>query len=336
MMRAAGVAHLGRFTRTAFGLLSRTVPTVLIVIVLNFFLLRLAPGDAADVIAAESGAATVETMARLRSQLGLDLPLPRQFAGYLWGLLHFDLGYSARFGTTVFDVIMARLPYTLLLMGTALAIALALGVGAGVAMASRVGSLTDRVLSAVVLLFYSVPSFWGTLMLIVIFSVKLGWLPSSGHETIGLQGSALALAMDQARYLILPATSLALFFVAIYARLTRASMIDVSHQDYIRTARAKGLSPLRVNVVHVLRNALIPVTTMAGIHVGILLGGAVVVETVFAWPGLGSLALQAVMARDFNVLLGILLMSSILVIAVNILVDALHAWLDPRIMASPE
>ncbi len=328
------VTRLGAAGKLGSRLLLRTLPTVLIIVVVNFFLLRLAPGDAADVLAAQSGAATAETMAHLRNQLGLDLPLLHQFAAYLWGLLHLDLGYSARFGMPVIDVIMGRLPYTLLLMVTAMAMALVFGIATGALMASRPGSWLDRGLSTLVLLFYSIPSFWGALMLIIVFSVWLGWLPSSGHETIGLEGSAWARIVDQARYVIMPAVSLALFFIAIYARLTRASMLEVSHQDYIRTARAKGLSPLRVTIVHTLRNALIPVTTVAGVHFGILLGGAVVAETVFAWPGLGSLALEAVLGRDFNVLLGILLLSSVLVIVVNIGVDLLHAWLDPRVASS--
>jgi len=325
------IALLGLVARGILRFLVRTVPTVAIIIVLNFFLLKLAPGDAADVMAAESGAATAETMEALRERFGLDLPVLQQFANYVWGLLHFDLGQSARFGVPVTEVIMSRLPNTLLLMGTALGMALILGIAAGTVMASRVGTFTDRALSALVLLFYSIPSFWGALMLIVVFSVKLGWLPSSGSGTIGFQGSAFGQALDTARYLVLPATSLALFFIAIYARLIRASMLEVSRQDYVRTALAKGLSPARIAIMHVLRNALIPVTTVAGVHFGILLGGAVVAETVFAWPGLGSLALQTVLARDYNILLGILLLSSFLVILVNILTDLLHALLDPRI-----
>ena len=325
------VAVAGAFARGTLRFLVRTVPTMAIIVALNFFLLKLAPGDAADVMAAESGAATAETMTALRERFGLDMPVLQQFLNYVWGLLHFDLGQSARFGVPVTEVIMSRLPSTLLLMGTALGMALILGIAAGTVMASRVGTFTDRALSALVLLFYSIPSFWGALMLIVVFSVKLGWLPSSGSGTIGFQGSAFAEAIDTARYLILPATSLALFFIAIYARLIRASMLEVARQDYVRTALAKGLSPARISIMHVLRNALIPVTTVAGVHFGILLGGAVVAETVFAWPGLGSLALQTVLARDFNVLLGILLLSSFLVIVVNILTDLLHGLLDPRI-----
>lgn len=320
----------GRMAAFLLGVLVRTVPTIAFIVTLNFFLLQLAPGDAADVLAAESGTATAETMAALRSRLGLDLSVMTQFGNYVRGLLHFDLGYSARFGVPVTEIILDRLPATLILMVTALVASLFLGILAGTVMAAQVGRLTDRVLSVIVLLFYSVPSFWGALMLIVVFSVKLGWLPSNGMTTIGLSGPALVHLLDLGAHLILPATSLALFFIAIYARLTRASMLEVARQDFIRTCVAKGLPPGQVLFVHVLRNALIPVTTVAGINFGILLGGAVVAETVFAWPGLGSLAMQAVLARDYQVLLGILLLSSVLVILINVLTDVLHARLDPR------
>jgi peptide/nickel transport system permease protein len=178
-----------------------------------------------------------------------------------------------------------------------------------------------------------VPAFWIGLMLIVVFSVRLGWLPSGGSGTIGADLDGWAAVADRARHMVLPALSLALFYLAIYARLTRAAMLEVRGQDFVRTARAKGLSPLAVQTRHVLRNALIPVTTMAGLHVGNMLGGAVVVETVFSWPGLGRLAFEAVMGRDFQVLLGILLLSSVLVIVANVAVDLLHAALDPRIGA---
>ncbi|MFN5572552.1 MAG: ABC transporter permease, partial [Bradyrhizobium sp.] len=179
--------------------------------------------------------------------------------------------------------------------------------------------------------FYSIPGFWIGLMLILLFSVKLGWLPSGGSGTIGTTVSGFALVIDRARYMVLPALSLALFYIAIYSRLTRAAMLDAQTQDYVRTSAAKGLSPFAITFGHVLRNALLPVTTVAGMHLGGLLGGAVVVETVYSWPGLGRLAFEAVMSRDFSVLLGILLLSSLLVIIANVTVDLVQAWLDPRI-----
>ncbi|MER8523091.1 MULTISPECIES: ABC transporter permease [unclassified Mesorhizobium] len=322
------LTRIGRtFRRTAI----QAVPTVLGIVILNFFLLQLAPGDAADVMAGEAGSATVETMAALRQRFGLDNPLLVQLFNYLYNLAHFSLGFSPRYGMPVADLIGQRLPGTLVLMAVALAVAIVLGLALGSVMAVFAGRLPDRVLSVISLLFYSIPGFWIGLMLIVLFSVKLGWLPSGGSGTIGSNLTGLAGLWDRARYMILPALSLALFYVAIYARLTRAAMLEVQSQDYVRTAAAKGLPPAIITIRHVLRNALIPITTMAGMHVGGMLGGAVVVETVYSWPGLGRLAFEAVMGRDFTVLLGILLLSSLLVIIANATVDLLHAWLDPRI-----
>ncbi len=306
-------------------------PTVLGIIVLDFLFLQLMPGDAADVMATEAGAATAETVAALRHQFGIDQPVLTQLVNFLGHLAHFDLGYSPRFNESVVDIIMARLPNTVLLMVTALSLALLLGVVLGSVMAAWAGKWPDRVLSVVVLLLYSMPGFWVGLMAIVLFSVKLGWLPSDSNETIGIPLSGLALVLDRAAHLVLPALALASFFIAVYARLTRAAMLEVQRQDFMRTAQAKGLHPLVVQLRHALRNALVPVTTVAGMHLGNLLGGAVVVETLFGWPGMGRLALEAVLARDFSVLLGVLLLSSLLVILANMAIDLLHAWLDPRI-----
>ncbi|WP_315126146.1 ABC transporter permease [Comamonas antarctica] len=309
----------------------QAVPTVIGVVILNFCLLQLVPGDAADVIAAESGSATAESMAQLRSHFGLDLPVLEQLGAYLNNLAHFSLGTSPRYNLPVTELIASRLPNTLLLMLAALGTALVAGVLLGSLMASRVGRWPDRVLSVLALLLYSTPSFWLGLMAVVLFSVHLGWLPTGGSASIGVQMTGWDSLVDRLRHLVLPALAMSGFYVAIFARLTRASMLEVSRQDFVRTAMAKGLHPLRVTLGHVLRNALIPVTTVAGMHFGTLLGGAVVVETVFSWPGLGRLAFESVMARDYTVLLGILLLSSLLVILANMLVDLLHAWLDPRI-----
>jgi peptide/nickel transport system permease protein len=307
------------------------IPTVLVILVVNFFLLRLAPGDAADVIAAESGFATDEMMDALRSRFGLNLPVMEQLQNYLGHILSFDLGYSARFNTPVLDLILARVPGTLSLMLTAMAISLMIGIALGAFMAAFAGKWPDRVVTVATQLFYSLPGFWIGLMLIVLFAVKLRWLPTGGSGPIGVPLEGFSGLLIRLQYMILPATSLALFYIAVYARLTRASVIEVKSQDYIRTARAKGLSPFKVMTRHILRNALLPVTTLAGIHLGGLLGGAVVIETVYAWPGLGRLAYESVMARDFSVLLGVLLLSSIVVILVNFAVDIVQAFIDPRI-----
>lgn len=320
-----------RIARTLRRTLLQAVPTILGIVILNFFLLQLAPGDAADVLAGEAGSATEESVAALRARFGLDSPVLEQLATYLGNLAQFSLGFSPRYGMPVADLIAQRLPGTLTLMAVALLIAILLGVILGSLMATFAGRIPDRLLSIFSLLFYSIPSFWIGLMLIVLFSVKLGWLPSGGAGTIGSQLKGFPALLDKARYMVLPATSLALFYVAIYARLTRAAMLEVKNQDFVRTAYAKGLTPYGVTARHILRNALIPITTMAGMHIGGMLGGAVVVETVYSWPGLGRLAFEAVMGRDFTVLLGILLLSSLLVIIANATVDLVHAWLDPRI-----
>jgi peptide/nickel transport system permease protein len=309
------------------------VPTVLGIIVLDFLLLQLMPGDAADVIAAESGTATAESMAALRAQFGLDQTVLTQLMNFLGHLARLDLGFSPRYNMPVLDLILQRLPGTLLLMVTALSFALVLGIALGSVMAAWAGKWPDRVLSVVVLLLYSMPGFWVGLMAVVLFSVKLGWLPSDSNMTIGADLTGWTMVVDRARHLVLPALALASFFVAVYARLVRSSMLEVQRQDFMRTAHAKGLNPFLVQLRHALRNALIPVTTVAGVHLGNLLGGAVVVETLFGWPGMGRLALEAVLARDFSVLLGVLLLSSLLVILANMLIDLLHAWLDPRVAA---
>jgi peptide/nickel transport system permease protein len=306
-------------------------PTVLGIIVLDFLFLQLMPGDAADVIATESGAATVETMAALRERFGLDQPLLTQLVNFLSHLAHGDLGFSPRYNMSVLDMIMARLPATLLLMLTALSFALVIGIALGSVMAAWAGKWPDRLLSVVVLLLYSMPGFWVGLMAVVLFSVKLNWLPNDSNMTVGASFTGWAMIADRAVHLILPSLALASFFVAVYARLVRTSMLEVQRQDFMRTAHAKGLNPFLVQLRHALRNALIPVTTVAGMHLGNLLGGAVVVETLFGWPGMGRLALESVLARDFSTLLGVLLLSSLLVIAANVVIDLLHAWLDPRI-----
>jgi peptide/nickel transport system permease protein len=317
------------------GVLARTgwqaVPMVFGIVILNFLLLKLLPGDAADVIAGESGSATVETMTALRAKFGLDQTILHQLGSYLWHLAHFSLGNSPRFDMPVMQLILSRLPNTLLLMGVALSIAIVVGVVLGTLMAHWSGKWPDRVLSVLALVFYSTPGFWIGLLAIVLFSVHLGWLPSGGNVTVGANLHGLASLADTARHVLLPALTLSTFFIAVYARLTRAAMLDVKRQDFVRTAQAKGLHPWKVTVRHVLRNALVPLTTMVGMHFGTLLGGAAVTETVFSWPGLGRLALDAVLARDFSVLLGVLLLSSLMVIVANMVVDLLQAWLDPRI-----
>jgi peptide/nickel transport system permease protein len=311
--------------------LAQAVPIVLGIAIFNFMLVHMAPGDAVDVLAGEAGGANPEYVEQLREKFGLDQPLPVQLGKYLVNVATLDLGFSFRHNMPVVDIILERLPATLLLMVCAILLAFSLGVLLGVTAARHVNRALDRVISVGALLTYATPIFWIGLMLILLFSVRLGWLPSSGMETIGADYTGWARVVDLARHLLLPSVTLALFYMALYTRLMRASMLEVYGLDYITVARAKGVPERRVAYRHVLRNALLPMVTMLGLQVGSLLGGSVLVETVFGWPGLGRLAFEAVFQRDFNLLLGILLLCSVLVVLVNILVDLLYARLDPRI-----
>jgi peptide/nickel transport system permease protein len=321
----------GNALRYVLRRLALAVPTVLTIVVLNFALLHLAPGDAADVLAGEAGSATPEYMAQLRQKFGLDRPLHVQLVAYLGRVLTFDLGYSFRHATSVRELIASRLGPTLLLMLTVFAMSVGLGVVLGAIAARNLNRWRDNVISMLAVLAYATPVFWAGLMLIVVFSIKLGWLPTSGMEQIAAFHEGFARLADIAKHLVLPAVTLTLFYLALYTRLMRASLLDQYAMDYVVTARAKGLTERQIARRHVLRNAALPVVTMAGIQVGALLGGAVVVETVFAWPGLGLLAYESLFARDINLLLGIFFISAVLVVVVNLLVDLIYSLLDPRI-----
>ena len=311
--------------------LLQVLPVVLGIALLNFLVLQLAPGDVVDVLAGEAGAATPEAMAALRAQFGLDRSVVAQLGSYLWNLAHLDLGFSYRQNMPVAELILTRLPATLLLMGLALTIALALGTLLGTLTALKPGGWFDHAVSVLVLFAYAMPTFWLGLMGLVLFAGKLGWLPAGGMLTVGLDQGAWALVVDVARHAVLPALTLSTFYLAVYARLMRGSMIETLSADFIRTARAKGASEARVLIAHALRNASVPLVTMLGYQVASLLSGAVLVESVFSWPGLGRLAFEAILARDFNLLLGILLLSSLLVTVINIAVDLVTVLIDPRV-----
>ena len=307
------------------------VPVVLGIVVLNFFLIHLAPGDAASVLAGESGAATPEYMAVLRHKFGLDQPLSTQFVVYLGQMAHLDLGYSFRNDSSVGGLIFDRLGPTLLLMLTAFGVALLVGTLLGLLAATGRNGLRDAVISLVSLVAYATPGFWLGLMMIVVFSIRLEWLPTSGFDTVGAYNEGWDEVWDVARHLVMPAVSLSLFYLAVYARVMRASVLEQVGADYVTTARAKGQTERRVMTGHVLRNALLPVVTMAGVQAGNLIGGSIVVETVFGWPGIGTLAFNALQSRDLNLLLGIFFVSACLVVVVNLVVDLVYVSLDPRI-----
>lgn len=321
---------VGRLDFVARRLL-KSVAILLAIVVMNFLLIRLAPGDPASVIAGEAGAADEKYIAQLREQFGLDQPLTTQLAVYVGNVLRFDLGYSYRNQRTVADMVGERLPATLLLTVTAFVVALGLGVGLGVMAATRVGTWADSVITVAALGFYATPLFWVGLMAILLFSVNLGWLPAFGMQTLGAQMTSWQRTLDIAHHLVLPAMTLAVFFVAVYARLTRASMLEVQDMDFVRTARAKGLTPSRILRAHTLRNAILPVITFAGIQAGQLVGGSIVIETVFAWPGIGRLAFEALLQRDYNLLLGVFFLTSVMVIVFNLVTDLVYSLVDPRI-----
>ena len=309
------------------------MPIILAIIVINFFLLNLAEGDAVDVLAGEAGSATPEYMAQLRAKFGLDQPLPVQLLVYLKNVLALDLGYSFRHDMPVSDLIFDRFFATGLLMTCTILLAVGFGVLLGLLAAMRLNTWKDAVITVFALITYATPLFWVGLMMIVVFSLKLGWLPTSGMENVAAFYEGWDRVKDISIHLILPTITLSLY-LALYTRMMRASMLEQYGQDYVVTARAKGLTERRITFVHVLRNALLPVVTMAGVQVGALIGGSVIVESVFAWPGLGMLAFESLFARDLNLLLGIFLLSSILVIVVNLIVDIVYCFLDPRIEVS--
>lgn len=299
--------------------------------VMNFLLLQLVPGDLADVIAGEAGAATPEYMESLRAQFGLDQPVLIQLWNYISHLVRFDLGYSFRHNMPVTDLLFERLGPTLLLMGTSLLLAVFTGILLGVLSTRKINGFLDTTIAVAALVAFATPIFWSGLMAIILFSATLGWLPSGGFEKIGSGLTGFERALDIGKHMVMPVLSLFLFFTAAYTRLMRASMLEVLGQDYVTTARAKGLSESTVIFKHALRNALLPIITMIGLQMGALIGGSVLVETVFSWPGIGRLAFEAVFQRDLNVLLGILYLSSVVVLLANLLVDLAYALLDPRI-----
>ncbi len=317
--------------RFILGRLVKAVFILLAILVLNFSLIHAAPGDPASVMAGEAGATDEQFLRDLRQRFGLDQPFHVQLWIYIKGAVQLDLGYSYRRGMPVAELIWDRLPATLLLTATAFFISIIFGVIAGVAAASRQGRWCDSIISALALLFYATPLFWVALMAALLFSVVLGWLPGFGYETVGANYTGLERALDIGRHLVLPATTLGLFFTAIYVRMTRASMLEVSRLDFVKTARAKGLSPGVIQRRHILRNALLPVITLAGLQAGQIVGGAVLTETVFAWPGIGRLMFEAISQRDYNVLLGVFFVSAAMVLLFNLITDIVYVIVDPRI-----
>jgi len=291
------------------------IPVLLGISLMLFVMLRMLPGDPAQVLAGQM--ASSEDVALIRTQMGLDQPVYVQFGAFLSRLAHFDLGVSARTQNPVSEEIWARLPNTILLAVCAITLACVLGIPAGVIAAVRPNSWLDYLVTVGSLFGISMPVFWLGLMMMILFSVILHWLPAGGIGTW--------------KHLVMPSITLAAFVVAFIARMTRSSMLEVLSQDYVTTARAKGVKENFVVVKHALRNALVPIITVVGLQFGLLLGGAVLTETVFAWPGLGRLIVDSILARDYAMIQGSILVFGLLYTLVNLMVDLIYAFVDPRI-----
>jgi len=304
--------------RYALGRLIGTVPVLFGVTLLVFLMAWVTPGDPVVAMLGEaSQGISRQALEDLRRELGLDRPLPVQYLDYVAGLLRGDLGDSVRSRRPVLSEIRDRLPATIELALAALAIAVALGVALGVLAAVRKRTWVDGAAIAVALLGVSVPVFWSGFLLMIVFALELGWLPASGRGTW--------------RHLVLPAVTVGVSSAAFIARITRGAVLEALAQDYVRTARAKGLAPRRVVLRHALRNALLPIVTVVGLQLGGLLGGAVLTETVFAWPGVGRLLVDAIVARDLPLVQGSVLVVSLLFILVNLTVDLSYAAINPKV-----
>lgn len=311
--------------------IAQALGLILAVMCLNFLLIHITPGDPATVIVGESGAGDPELLEEIRAQYGLDRPVIVQLLSYVGRVATGDLGDSYFFNESVTSLIVERLWPTVLLVGTALAFAVAAGTMVGVATARRPESPLSHGATVLALVGFSMPVFWTGIMLVILFASAWELLPIQGWHDVSYPEGLFWNMLDVAEHLVLPALTLGLIYLAQYSRLSRASMLEVLESDYVRTARAKGLGERRVVYKHALRNAIIPVVTVVGLQFGALLSGALLVETVFNWPGLGRLAFDSILRRDTSVLLGVLLVSSVMVIVANLLTDLLYTIIDPRI-----
>ena len=291
----------------------------------------MAPGDIADTIAQASGGADADMMAQIRSEYGLDQPFLIQLGRYVAKVLTFDLGYSFFYNTPVTTLIFEKLPATLLLVITAQILALFVGVFLGVVSARKPNGISSHFVTLFALFGYSAPVFWTGILLLIAFSLNIQIFPVAGMQDVTISGGFFAHILDVAHHMVLPVITLASIFLALYSRLCRASMMEVLGSDYIRTAKAKGLTEREVVYKHALKNSLSPVVTLAGLQFSAVVSGAVLVEAVFSWPGLGSLALQSIIARDTPTILGILFFSALVVIVGNLLTDLVLRLIDPRV-----
>ncbi|MER9331424.1 ABC transporter permease [Mesorhizobium sp. M0488] len=319
--------HIGR-------ILIRAIVTLLMVAILNFILFRVIPGDPAKLLLGGGRiSATAEQIEAQRQNWGLDRPLfPDQLVDYLSATVRGDLGYSFKFrGRHVADLILKRLPATIILVGIAQLIAIVIGVMLGIYAGWRRGGAFDKVATVASLLLYSTPSFWVGMILVVVFSTKLGWLPGYGAYSPGANIGSLDWTLDYLRHLALPVTALALGLIGQYVVVARAAMSDVITEDYMVTARAKGLTNGQMLLRHAFRNAMLPVVTLITLNLGYVVAGAITIETVFAWPGIGGLTVEALNARDYPVLQGIFLLLGASIVLANLVADLAYGILDPRV-----
>lgn len=313
--------------RLGYGLL-----LMLGVVVLNFLLIRLAPGDPALVIAGEMGGATPEMLASIREEYGLNKPVAVQLMLYIGNVLQGDLGQSFFFNQPVSSLIAQRILPTILLVITAQILSIVIGVVLGVLAARKPNGVMSAFVSVFATIGYAVPVFWTGIMLVILFASVFPIFPVEGMQSVKLRDAGLLIkALDVLHHLALPAFTLAVIYLAQYARLSRASMLEVLGSDYIRTARAKGASPRSVLFKHALRNAALPILTVAGLQFGNLISGALLVETVFNWPGMGRLAFESILRRDYPTIMGVLFFASAMVVVANILTDMSYRLADPRL-----
>lgn len=321
--------------RYAASRLLQALGLVLAVVVLNFVLVHAAPGDPVETIAGASGGMSPELMAQLRTQYGLDKSLPVQLVVYLGKVARGDLGYSYFFNLPVTRMIAERVPATLLLVLSSVLVAFFVGTALGVLSSRKPNGWLSQFITVLSLVGFAAPVFWLGIMLVILLASVFPVLPVAGMRAIDSSGAGgLADMLDVAYHLVLPTLTLSLVYLAQYSRLARSSMLDVLGSDFIRTARAKGLAERVVLYKHALRNALLPVVTVLGLQFGNVLAGAILVETVFNWPGLGRLAFESVLRRDYPTILGVLLFSSVVVVVMNQLTDLCYRFIDPRIKAS--
>jgi peptide/nickel transport system permease protein len=320
-----------KFARLLLTRLVQGALLVLAVVVLNFVLVHAAPGDPVETIAGASGGMSPELMAQLRTQFGLDKPLVVQLGIYLGKILRGDFGYSYFFNLPVVSLIADRIPATLLLVLSSVLLAFVVGTTLGVLSSRRPNGVLSQFITVLSLVGFAAPVFWMGIMLVILFASVWPILPVSGMRAIDSSGGGWRDVIDVLYHLILPTLTLALVYLAQYSRLARSSMLDVLGADYIRTARAKGLAERVVLYKHALRNALLPVVTVLGLQFGNVLAGAILVETVFNWPGLGRLAFESVLRRDYPTILGVLVFASIVVVVMNLLTDLAYRLIDPRI-----